>query len=167
VVEGQHHGGFLMGLGMVLGEDYVYDADGHLLNPSFATYLAPTATDMPELTKIYEIPAPSLTIPGGQKGAGESGTGPVPAAVGNAVFDATGVRFTSLPITPQKMLLALREKERRGMASFRFPDDMPDFTGPRTKAEWPEPNLADDVDFNWDELPGFEDDDDTDGSLPL
>ena len=68
---------------------------------------------------MFEIPAPSLTIPGGQKGAGESGTGPVPAAVGNAVFDATGVRFTALPITPQKMLLALREKERQGV------DDLP------------------------------------------
>ncbi|MCW2676007.1 MAG: hypothetical protein JWR70_1047 [Modestobacter sp.] len=162
VVEGQHQGGFLMGLGMVLGEDYLYDADGHLTNASFATYLAPTATDMPELTKIYEIPAPSLTIPGGQKGAGESGTGPVPAAVGNAVFDATGVRFTELPITPQKMLLALREKERQGAVTFRFPDDMPDFTGPRTKAEWPEPDLTDAVDFDWDDLPGFDDEDDED-----
>jgi carbon-monoxide dehydrogenase large subunit len=158
VVEGQHQGGFLMGLGMVLGEDYVYDEDGHLTNASFKDYLAPTATDMPELTKIYEIPAPSVTIPGGQKGAGESGTGPVPAAVGNAVFDATGVRFTTLPITPQKMLLALREKERQGLASFRFPDDMPDFLGPRTHAEWPQPDVSEDVEFDWDDLPGLDDD---------
>jgi len=158
VVEGQHQGGFLMGLGMVLGEDYVYDEDGHLTNASFKDYLAPTATDMPELTKIYEIPAPSVTIPGGQKGAGESGTGPVPAAVGNAVFDATGVRFTTLPITPQKMLLALREKDRQGLASFRFPDDMPDFLGPRTHAEWPQPDVSEDVEFDWDDLPGLDDD---------
>jgi carbon-monoxide dehydrogenase large subunit len=163
VVEGQHQGGFLMGLGMVLGEDYVYDDKGHLTNASFKNYLAPTATDMPELTKIFEIPAPSLTIPGGQKGAGESGTGPVPAAVGNAVFDATGVRFTSLPITPQKMLLALREKERQGVETFRFPDDMPGFAGPRTHTEWPEPNVADDVDFDWDSFDD-EPDDDSDGA---
>ena len=118
VVEGQHQGGFLMGLGMTLGEDYAYDDQGHLLNASFKDYLAPLATDMPELTKIYEIPAPSVTIPGGQKGAGESGAGPVPAAVGNAVYHATGVRFTALPITPDRMLLALREKERQGVARF-------------------------------------------------
>jgi carbon-monoxide dehydrogenase large subunit len=159
VVKGQHQGGFLMGLGMVLGEDYLYDEDGHLTNAGFKDYLAPTATDMPELTKIYELPAPSLTIPGGQKGAGESGTGPVPAAVGNAVFDATGVRFTTLPITPQKMLLALREKERQGVATFRFPDDMPDFRGPRTHAEWPRPDVSEDVEFDWDELPGLDDED--------
>jgi carbon-monoxide dehydrogenase large subunit len=167
IVEGQHQGGFLMGLGMVLGEDYVYDEDGHLTNAGFKDYLAPTATDVPELTKMYEIPAPSLTIPGGQKGAGESGTGPVPAAVGNAVFDATGVRFTTLPITPQKVLLALREKERQGASTFRFPDDMPDFTGPRTKAEWPVPDVSDDVDFDWDDLPGLDDGNDDGAELTL
>lgn len=162
VVKGQHQGGFLMGLGMVLGEDYIYDSKGHLTNASFKDYLAPTATDMPELDQIFEIPAPSKTIPGGQKGAGESGTGPVPAAVGNAVFDATGIRFTSLPITPQQMVLALREKERQGAATFRFPDDMPDFTGPRVHADWPEPNMTDDVDFDWDSFDDDDDDDDGD-----
>lgn len=145
VVEGQHQGGFLMGLGMALGEDYVYDEQGHQLNASFKDYLAPLATDLPELTKIFEIPAPSVTIPGGQKGAGESGAGPVPAAIGNAVYDATGVRFTALPITPQGMLLALREKQRRGMDSFRYPDDMPEFTGPREHSAWPEPTGGDDM----------------------
>ena len=59
--------------------------------------------------------------------------------MGNAVFHATGVRFTCLPMTSDRMLLALQEKERRGVASFRYPDDMPDFTGPRTATEWPQP----------------------------
>jgi carbon-monoxide dehydrogenase large subunit len=68
------------------------------------------------------------------------------------------VRFTTLPITPQKMLLALREKERQGLATFRFPDDMPDFRGPRTHAEWPQPGVSEDVEFDWDDLPGLEDD---------
>jgi carbon-monoxide dehydrogenase large subunit len=94
---------------------------------------------VPELTNMREIPAPSQTIPGGQKGAGESGTGPVPAAIGNAVYDATGVRFTALPITPERMLLALKEKASQGVQTLRFPDDMHDFTGPRTYAEWPGP----------------------------
>ena len=139
IVEGQHHGGFLMGVGMALGEDYVYDQDGHMLNATFAEYQAPLAADMPELDQCYEIPAPSTTIPGGQKGAGESGTGPVPAVLGNALAHATGVRFTALPITADRILLALREKERRGMDKFRYPDDMPDFTGPRDHASWPVP----------------------------
>ena len=143
IVEGQHQGGFLMGLGMAMGEDYVYDEQGRMLNASFADYLAPTATDTPELTKMFEISAPSTTIPGGQKGAGESGTGPVPAVIGNAVADATGVRFTALPITPDRMLLALREKERQGLKTFRFPDDMPDFCGPRSHEEWPKPTGSD------------------------
>jgi aerobic carbon-monoxide dehydrogenase large subunit len=147
VVEGQHQGGFLMGLGMALGEDLVYDDKGHLLNASLKDYLAPIATDVPELTKIYEISAPSITIPGGQKGAGESGTGPVCAAIGNAVYDAIGVRFTALPMTPDRMLLALREKERRGLAALRYPDDMPDFTGPRSYADWPEPTSSGEEDL--------------------
>jgi carbon-monoxide dehydrogenase large subunit len=144
VVEGQHQGGFLMGVGMAMGETYLYDDDGHLLNGSFKDYMAPTAPDLPELDQLYEIPAPSLTIPGGQKGVGESGTGPVPAVIGNAVANATGVRFTLLPITPDKMLLALREKERQGVATFRFPDDMPDFQGPRSHEDWPGPTGASD-----------------------
>jgi carbon-monoxide dehydrogenase large subunit len=60
------------------------------------------------------------------------------------------VRFTSLPITPQKMLLALREKGRQGVETFRYPDDMPNFGGPRTHAQWPKPNVVDVVDFDWD-----------------
>jgi carbon-monoxide dehydrogenase large subunit len=147
IVEGQHQGGFLMGIGMALGEDYVYDSQGHLLNAGFKDYRAPYATELPELTKMFEVPAPSVAIPGGQKGAGESGTGPVPAAIGNAVYDATGVRFTALPITPDRMLLALREKERQGVDSLRYPDDMPDFTGPRTPEEWPAPTGSDEGDL--------------------
>jgi len=139
IVEGQHQGGFLMGIGMALGEDYVYDASGHMTNATFAEYQAPQAADMPELTKMFEIPAPSRTIPGGQKGAGESGTGPVPAVIGNAVAHATGIRFTELPITPDRVLLALRERDRTGKQDFRYPDDMPDYVGPRDAESWPKP----------------------------
>ena len=148
IVEGQHQGGFLMGLGMAVGEDYVYDEQGHLLTATFAEYKAPLATDMPELDKMYEIPAPSTTIPGGQKGAGESGTGPVCAVLGNAVAHATGIRFTALPITADRMLLALREKERRGMTHFRYPDDMPDFDGPKSHEDWPKPTGPDEDMFS-------------------
>ncbi|MFA5957897.1 xanthine dehydrogenase family protein molybdopterin-binding subunit [Hyphomicrobium sp.] len=139
IVEGQHQGGFLMGIGMALGEDYVYDKMGHMVNATFAEYQAPQAADMPELNRMFEIPAPSTAIPGGQKGAGESGTGPVPAVMGNAIANAIGIRFTELPITPDRILLALREKERSGKADFRYPDDMPDYLGPRDAQSWPKP----------------------------
>jgi carbon-monoxide dehydrogenase large subunit len=144
IVEGQHQGGFLMGLGMATGEDYVYDAQGHLMTGTFKDYRVPLATDVPELNKIYEIPAPSRTIPGGQKGVGESGTGPVPAVLGNAVAHATGIRFTALPITSDRILLALREKDRRNMVHFRYPDDMPDFRGPKGFDEWPRSGASED-----------------------
>jgi aerobic carbon-monoxide dehydrogenase large subunit len=143
IVEGQHLGSFLMGLGMATGEDYVYDDNGHLLNGSFKDYLAPLATDVPDHIELYEIPAPSTAIPGGQKGAGETATGPVPPALGNAIAHAIGVRFTELPITADRVLLALREKEARGMEVFRYPDDMPDFKGPRNHDAWPRSRATD------------------------
>lgn len=144
IVEGQHHGGFLLGLGMALGEEYVYDEQGHMLNATFGEYRAPQAADMPELSKTFEIPAPSTAIPGGMKGAGESSVGPVPAAIGNAVAQATGIRFTVLPMTPDRMLLALREKRRQGVETLRYPDDMPGFTSPMQYADWPKPTSPDD-----------------------
>jgi carbon-monoxide dehydrogenase large subunit len=48
------------------------------------------------------------------------------------------------------MLLGLREKERRGVETLRYPDDMPWFTGPRTPEDWPTPAPQDDLEFDWD-----------------
>lgn len=132
IVEGQHQGGFLMGYAMTFGEGLVYDDKGRLLNGSFKDYLALQASDVPDLTKIYEIPAPSVRIPGGHKGAGESATGPVPACIANAVADAIGIRFASLPITPDRVLLALKEKERRKLKAMVYPDDIAGFDGSTT-----------------------------------
>lgn len=122
IVEGQHHGGFVHGFGMVFGEDYHFDADGHLLNASLAHYLAPVASDVPNLHRSYEVGVASTTIPGGQKGAGETSTAPVPPAIGNALADAIGVRFCRLPITPEDVVLALAEKQRRGVDRLIWPD---------------------------------------------
>ncbi|MGD9762390.1 MAG: xanthine dehydrogenase family protein molybdopterin-binding subunit [Candidatus Binatia bacterium] len=135
IVGGQHHGAFLHGFGMAFGEGVVYDQQGHMLNASFASYLAPYAPDLPDLSKAYEVPAPSTVVPGGRKGAGESGTGPVPPAIANALYHAIGVRFTSLPITPDKVLDALREKEARGVATLTYPYDVPSAPGPHA---WPD-----------------------------
>jgi carbon-monoxide dehydrogenase large subunit len=135
IVGGQHHGAFLHGFGMAFGEGVVYDERGHMLNPSFTSYWAPYAPDVPDLSKAYEIPAPSTVVPGGRKGAGESGTGPVAPAIANALYHAIGVRFTALPITPDKVLDALREKAARAVTSLMYPYDVPSAPGPHT---WPD-----------------------------
>lgn len=124
IVAGQHQGAVLHGFGWVFGESLFYDSNGHLLNPSFASYLAPYATEMPDLSKIEEIPAPSRVIPGGRKGAGESDTSVAAPAIANALFHATGVRFTEMPITPDKVWRAMSERHRRGMDTFVYPSDL-------------------------------------------
>jgi aerobic carbon-monoxide dehydrogenase large subunit len=124
IVEGQHQGAFLHGFGWVFGEHLVYDDAGNLANPSFATYLAPYATEVPDLSWVREYPAPSRVIPGGRKGAGESDTSVAAPAIANAIYHATGIRFTALPITPDRMWRARREKERRGVATLRYPADV-------------------------------------------
>ena len=135
IVGGQHQGAFLHGFGMAFGEGVVYDDRGHMLNPSFASYLAPYAPDVPDLSKAYELPAPSTVVPGGRKGAGESATGPVAPTIANALYHAIGVRFTTLPITPDKVLDALREKAARGVSTLMYPYDVPSAPGPHT---WPD-----------------------------
>lgn len=144
IVDGQHKGSFLHGFAMVYGEACRWDPDGTLTNGSFRDYFAPSAADVPHLKPTHELPAPSTVIPGGQKGAGESATPPVPAAIANALCEATGVRFTCLPITPDCVLGALDEKERRGLPSFMYPQDMPDYDGP---TDWPEIEDSDDLDL--------------------
>jgi carbon-monoxide dehydrogenase large subunit len=63
----------------------------------------------------------------------------VPAVIAKAVAHATGIRFTELPITPDRVLLAMRARDASGKPDFRYPDDMPDFDGPRDVASWPKP----------------------------
>jgi len=62
IVGGQHQGAFLHGFGMVFGEGVVYDDRGRMVNPSFASYLTPYAPDVPDLSKIHEVPAPSTVV---------------------------------------------------------------------------------------------------------
>jgi len=136
IVEGQHQGAFLHGFAMVFGEAVCWADDGTVVNASFKDYYAPSAADVPSIDPTIEIPAPSRVIPGGQKGAGESATAPVAAAIANALYDAIGVRFCTVPITPDCVLEALAEQERRGGGPVTYPQDTPGYAGP---SEWPEP----------------------------
>ena len=113
IVEGQIHGGVAQGIGMALYEELRYDADGYPLTGTFMDYLLPTAAEVPELRLAHEV-TPSPVVPTGVKGIGEAGVIGSPSAIAAAIEDALrpfGARFTSLPITPEKILAALRERE--------------------------------------------------------
>jgi xanthine dehydrogenase molybdenum-binding subunit len=106
--EGQIEGGVHMGLGYCLTEELRL-REGRVLNPGFLDYKLLTAPDMPEVL-ITLIETVDEAGPFGAKGLGEAGTIPISAAVANAVKDATGVRLTELPMTPERVYRALRRR---------------------------------------------------------
>ncbi len=108
-VEGQIEGGALMGQGYALSEELIYQ-EGKLVSPSFSEYLIPTSMDMPEIKSII-LESRSGLGPFGAKGIGEPSLTPVAPAIANAVADAIGTRVFDLPITPEKVVRALREKQ--------------------------------------------------------
>jgi CO/xanthine dehydrogenase Mo-binding subunit len=108
-VEGQVEGGIVQALGQGLMEDYKLEA-GHTTTHGFAKYILPTALDIPHVnTIILEDPDPLGPL--GVKGIGEPAMVPTIPAVMNAIYDAVGVRITSLPATPEKIVEALRRKQ--------------------------------------------------------
>ena len=111
LVEGQLEGGVVQGIGRALSEEMLMDqVTGAVRNPSLATYLMPLAVDMPEIENIL-INVPTEHGPFGARAVAESpGFGP-PAAIGNAIFDATGVRIRELPFNPERVRAALQRDE--------------------------------------------------------
>ena len=111
IVEGMVIGSTVHGIGGVFYEEFIYDENGQLLTTSFMDYLKPLALGLPrfELDHI-ESPCPNTLL--GTKSAGEGGAIGSLAAMANAVEDALsplGVKVTSLPITPEKVLRAIQE----------------------------------------------------------
>jgi CO/xanthine dehydrogenase Mo-binding subunit len=106
--EGQIEGAAAMSIGQALCEQVVFDANGRTMNPSFVDYLMPTINMMPriETTLVSGYPGAG---PYGAKGAGEIACVPPMAAIANAIFNATGVRITKLPLSPENVLRALKE----------------------------------------------------------
>ena len=104
-VEGQIQGGAVQGLGYACLEEVVVE-DGINLTTSFATYLIPTAADVPDVEPMVAESGEGLG-PFGARGIGEPPIGPPAAAVANAIADATGARLTRLPITPERVARAL------------------------------------------------------------
>ncbi|MEM7775567.1 MAG: xanthine dehydrogenase family protein molybdopterin-binding subunit [Pseudomonadota bacterium] len=112
-VEGQFQGGAAQGIGWALNEEYIYGDDGKLENPGFLDYRIPVASDLPMIdTIIVEVPNPRH--PYGVRGIGETPIVPPMATVANAVRDATGLRFTELPMSPPRVLKAINEARAAG-----------------------------------------------------
>ena len=108
-VEGQMQGGAAQGIGWALNEEYVYDTDGILRNASLLDYRMPTTLDVPMIeTVIVEVPNPGH--PFGVRGVGEVPIVPPPAAIANAIRDATGIYMRDLPMSPRKVQLAIAEQ---------------------------------------------------------
>lgn len=106
-VEAQIEGGSVTGLGYGLYEE-VKKNEGKIKTPSFATYLIPTAMDVPQIYPLI-IEEPASSGPFGAKGVGEPALIPTAAGIANAVYNAVGIRITDLPITPEKVLSELNK----------------------------------------------------------
>ena len=107
-VEGQMQGGAVQGIGWALNEEYIYNDKGCLENPNFLDYRVPVASDVPMIDAVMvEVPSPNH--PYGARGVGETPIVPPLPTIANAVHDATGVRFTELPMSPPRVLEKILE----------------------------------------------------------
>ena len=114
IVEGQIHGGLAQGVAAALYEEAVYDEEGNLLTGNMATYMVPSAAELPRW-ELDRVETPSPTNPLGVKGVGETGAIASPAAVMNAVVDALagdGITELAMPATPERIWRALEEVRR-------------------------------------------------------
>jgi len=110
--EGQIEGSVLGAMGQILYEDYRYNKDGLMVNPSLLEYRIPTAKEVPEIDPIIII-TNDPEGPFGAKGMSECPEIPVIGSIANAICDALGVRMTKMPITPASILKALEEKKKK------------------------------------------------------
>ena len=109
-VEGQMQGGAAQGIGWALNEEYIFSREGTMENAGFLDYRMPVASDLPMIdTVIVEVPNP--LHPYGVRGVGEVPIVPPLGAVANAMRDATGVRFTELPLSPPRVLETLSHQD--------------------------------------------------------
>ncbi|MFH0727251.1 MAG: xanthine dehydrogenase family protein molybdopterin-binding subunit [Pseudomonadota bacterium] len=109
LLEGQVYGGVLMGVGYALKEQVLLEK-GKNMNPNFRDYKVLTAKDAISI-KTPVIETIDENGPFGAKGIGEPGCVPTAPAIANAIYDAVGVRMTDLPITPERVLAAIKAKK--------------------------------------------------------
>jgi 4-hydroxybenzoyl-CoA reductase alpha subunit len=109
-VESQNQGAAIQGLGQALYEQFVMDR-GRTLNPDFADYRMPLPMDIPEM-KVIDIITDDPNGPFGAKEASEGAIVSSPPSVVSAIHDATGIWFKTLPVTPEKIVMALKDKDK-------------------------------------------------------
>jgi xanthine dehydrogenase molybdenum-binding subunit len=107
VVEGQLEGASAMGVGYALSEEIVFDGE-KMVNPSFMDFKFLTAKEMPDIEPVI-IDSYEQIGPFGGKGVGEGAIISTPSAIANAIYNATGVQLKERPMTPRRMLKALKE----------------------------------------------------------
>jgi putative selenate reductase molybdopterin-binding subunit len=107
-LRGQVVGGVVMGVGYALQEKMVYNDAGAVINPTLRNYRIPAIADAPE-TDVFFSDTYDAIGPLGSKSIAENTNNPVPPAIGNALRAATGVRFTSLPFTEDRIFARLAE----------------------------------------------------------
>ena len=110
LAKGQVEGGIIQGYGMASSEEVLYTPKGKLLSSNFDMYHIPTVKEVGELVSEF-ADSYEPTGPFGAKSVGEIGIDTPPAVLCNAVYNAFGVRIHSLPITPQKIFEAMKEKK--------------------------------------------------------
>lgn len=108
MVAGQITGGFAHAVGAAVYEEFAYSPDGAFLSGTFADYLVPTTTEVPEPV-ILHVETPSPFTPLGTKGVGEGNCMSTPVCIANAVADALGVAKIDLPLTPKRLAALLAE----------------------------------------------------------
>ena len=111
-VEGQMQGGATQGIGWALSEEYDYDEDGRLQNATLLDYRLPTSTDVPFIdAHIIEIP--SEAHPLGIRAVGQVPIVPPAGAIGNAIYNAVGVRMRRLPMKPERVYRAIEDLDSK------------------------------------------------------
>jgi 4-hydroxybenzoyl-CoA reductase subunit alpha len=111
-VEGQMQGSLSMGLGEALFEEVKFDDKGGILNPSLGEYRIATALDMPNVNAII-VESNEPNGPFGAKEVGEGAIMPTIPAILNAFYDATGVRIWELPLTPERVYMAIKAAKKK------------------------------------------------------
>jgi CO/xanthine dehydrogenase Mo-binding subunit len=112
LVSTQVSGGALLQFGYAMSEEMRFE-QGQLVNSGLGQYKIPTLLDIPKSIEVALVEVPHRKGPFGAKGVGETGTLAVSAAIGNALFDALGVQVKEIPLTPERVLRAIRTGEGR------------------------------------------------------
>jgi CO/xanthine dehydrogenase Mo-binding subunit len=109
ILRGQAVGGMVQGLGTACCEGYIYDEQGHLLNPSFTDNKIPTARDLPDVIESVAVETPQLDGPFGARGVGEHPMISVAPAIGNAILRAVGCELTHMPMRAEDVWRAMNQ----------------------------------------------------------